>query len=157
MFDMTFPTPEILNKYRDNDGNIDQRILHDEQINKQNENLSELFDKSLNKYFNEKGHINESTDLIDFNDKEKKYKLEEEDKNELTDIFETDDKFRQNKFSTDEDILYSFEKAFKDYKIIYTPYKRSKFINVNYLLYKLDISENLPREIYDHFNANLAN
>ena len=35
MFDMTFPTPESLNKYRD-DNKIDQKILHDEEINKQN-------------------------------------------------------------------------------------------------------------------------
>ena len=35
MFDMTFPTPESLNKYRDDDNKIDQKILHDEEINKQ--------------------------------------------------------------------------------------------------------------------------
>ena len=50
---MTFPTPESLNKYRD-DNKIDQKILNDEEINKQNKNLSEMFDKNLNKYFNEK-------------------------------------------------------------------------------------------------------
>ena len=54
MFDMTFPTPEVLNKYRDDDNKINQKILHDEQINKQNKNLSEMFDKNLNKYFNKK-------------------------------------------------------------------------------------------------------
>ena len=54
MFDMTFSTPEILNKYRDDDENINKKILQDENINKQNENLSEMFDKNLNKYFNEK-------------------------------------------------------------------------------------------------------
>ena len=58
MFDMTFPTPESLNKYRDDDNKIDQKILQDEEINKQNKNLSEMFDKNsdknLNKYFNEK-------------------------------------------------------------------------------------------------------
>ena len=56
MFDMTFPTPESLNKYRD-DNKIDQKILHDEEINKENKNLSEMFDKNLNKYFNEKKFI----------------------------------------------------------------------------------------------------
>ena len=30
MFDMTFPTPESLNKYRDNDNKIDQKILREE-------------------------------------------------------------------------------------------------------------------------------
>ena len=54
MFDMTFPTPESVNKYRDNDDKIDQKILYDEQIDNQNKNLSEMFDKNLNKYFNEK-------------------------------------------------------------------------------------------------------
>ena len=58
MFDMTFPTPESINKYRDNDDKINQKILHDEEINKQNKNLSDMFDKNLdknlNKYFNEK-------------------------------------------------------------------------------------------------------
>ena len=124
MFDMTFPTPEILNKDQDDDENINQKILHDEQINKQNENLSELFDKNLNKYFNEKTK-NISIDLIDLNDKEQKHDdLEEEDKNELTDIFEENEKFKWYNFLKDEDIIDSFQKVFKDYKIIYTPYKK---------------------------------
>ena len=54
MFDMTFPTPESLNKYRDDDDKIDQKILHDEEINKQNKNLSEMVDRNLNEYFNVK-------------------------------------------------------------------------------------------------------
>ena len=73
MFVMTFPTPESLNKYRDTDNKINEKILIDEEINKQNKNLSEIFDKNLNKYFNEKNdvavdnilNINDSTDLID--------------------------------------------------------------------------------------------
>ena len=79
MFDMTFPTPESINKYRDDDNKIDQKILYDEEINKQNKNLTEMFDKNLdkdlNKYFNEKTNNspfvvdmlnlgNNSTDLI---------------------------------------------------------------------------------------------
>ena len=49
MFDMTFSTPESINKYRDNDDKINQKILHDEEINKQNKNLSEMFDKNLDR------------------------------------------------------------------------------------------------------------
>ena len=56
-FDMTFPTPESVNKYRDNDDKINQKILYDEEINKQNKNLSEMFDKNLNEYFNKKKQI----------------------------------------------------------------------------------------------------
>ena len=47
MFDMTFPTPESINKYRNNDDKIDQKIL--QEINNQNKNLSEMFDKNLHK------------------------------------------------------------------------------------------------------------
>ena len=53
MFDMTFPIPESINKYRD-DNKINQKILNDEELNKTNKNLSEMVDKNLNKYFNEK-------------------------------------------------------------------------------------------------------
>ena len=157
MFDMTFPTPEVINKYRDTDNKIDQKILKDEEINKQNKNQSETVDKNLNKYFNEKNNNvpfvvdmlnlgNNSTDLIKVD--------KHENKNLLKDVFEIDNQY---KFDNDENILDSFDKAFKDYKIIYVPYKRGKFANVNYLLYKLDVSENLPRGIYNHFNSNLTN
>ena len=58
MFDMTIPTPESINRYRDNDENINKKILQEEKVTKQNKNLSEMFDKNLdknlNKYFNEK-------------------------------------------------------------------------------------------------------
>ena len=40
MLDITFPTPKSLNKYRDDDNKINQKILKDEEINKQNKNLS---------------------------------------------------------------------------------------------------------------------
>ena len=51
---MTFPRPETVNKYRDEDNKINQKILHEEEINKQNKNLYEMFDKNLDKYFYKK-------------------------------------------------------------------------------------------------------
>ena len=89
MFDMTFPTPESLNKYRDNDENINKKILHDQEIDKQNKNLSEMFDKNLNEYFNKKNNLpvgnilNLPTDIIEL------------DKNEnvLKDVLEIDDNY----------------------------------------------------------------
>ena len=124
MFDMTFPTPERLNNYRDDDS-VNQKILHDEEINKQNKNLSEIFDKNFNKYFNEKNNVpfvvdmlnlgHNSTDLIEVD--------KHENENLLKDVFEIDNDF---KFITDDDILNSFNKVFKDYKVIYTPYKKPK-------------------------------
>ena len=36
MFDMTFPTPESINKYRDIDKNNNKKILQEEEVTKQN-------------------------------------------------------------------------------------------------------------------------
>ena len=149
MFDMTFPRPETVNKYRDEDNKSNQKILHDEEIDKQNKNLSEMFNKNLDKYFNKKNNVpvgntlNLPTDIIEL------------DKNEnvLKDVFEIDDNY---KFITDEDILTSFDKVFKDYKVIYTPYKKTKNIRVNYLLDKLYNNDSVPKEIFNHFNTSLT-
>ena len=143
MFDMTFPTPESLNKYRD-DEDINQKTLHDEEIDKQNKNLSDIFDKNLNKYFNEK---TENIENI----------LNQPRENLSTDLIELDDKFDDFKFITDEDILSSFDKVFKDYKIVYTPSNKSKNIYVNYSLNKLNNNENVPRDNFNYLNTNLSN
>ena len=156
MFDMTFPTPESINKYRDNDDKINQKMLYDEEINKQNKNLSEMFDKNLNKYFNEKNKLpffvdmlnlgNNSTDLIKVD--------KHEDKNLLKDVFEIDDQY---KFIKDEDIIDSSQKVFQDYNVVYKPHKKSKNIYVKYLLDKLYNCDSVPKELYNHFNNSLTN
>ena len=161
MFDITFPTPESLNNYRDDDNKIDQKILHDEEINKQNKNLSEMFDKNLdknlNQYFNEKTNNlpffvdmlnlgNNSTDLINVD--------KHENENLLKDVFEIDNQY---KFLTDKDIIDSFQKVFQDYNVVYTPYKKSKNIYVKYLLDKLNVCDNIPKELCNHFNNSLTN
>ena len=141
MFDMNFPRLETVNKYRHEDNKIIQKILHDEEIYKQNKNLSEMFDKNLNKYFNEK------IENI----------LNQPRENLSTDLIEVDNKFDDFKFITDEDILSSLDKVFKDYKIVYTPSIKSRNIYVNYLLNKLNNDENVTRDIFDYFNTNLSN
>ena len=161
MFNMTFATPESLNKYRDDDNKTDQKILHDEEINKQNKNLSEMFDKNLDKnldrYFNEKTNNlpfvadmlnlgNNSTDLIKVD--------KHENKNLLKDVFEIDDQY---KFIKDEDIIDSFQKVFHDYNVVYKPHKKSKNTYVKYLLDKLYNNDSMPKELYNHFNNSLTN
>ena len=160
MFDMTFPTPESLNKYRDDDNKINQKILHDEKINKQNKNLSEMFDKNLdknlNKYFNEKTNLpfvfdmlnlgNDSTDLIKVD--------KHENENLLKDVYEIDNQY---KFLTDKDIIDSFQKVFHDSYDVYTLHKKSKNIYVKYLLDKLNVCDNIPKELCNHFNNSLTN
>ena len=98
-------------------------------------------DKNLNKYFNEK------TDNM----------LNQPNDNISTDLIDINDRFDSFKFITGEDILSSFDKVFKDYKIIYTPSIKSKNIYVNYLLKKLNNNKNVPRDIFDYFNTNLSN
>ena len=154
-FDLTFPTPESFNKYRDDDS-VTKKILHDEEINKQNKNLSEMVDKNLNKYFNEKNNVpfvvdmlnlgNDSTDLIKV--------VKHEDKNLLKDVFEIDNQY---KFLTDKDIIDSFQKVFHDYNVVYTTHKKSKNIYVKYLLDKLNVCDNIPKELCNHFNNSLTN
>ena len=156
MFDMTFPTPESVNKYRDTDDKINQKILNDEQIDKQNKNLSEMFDKNLNKYFNEKNKVPFVFDMLNLGDNSKDLiKVnKDEDKNLLKEVFEIEDQY---KFIKDEDIIDSFQKVFKDYNIIYKPHKKSKNIYVKYLLDKLYNSDSVPKEIFNHFNNSLIN
>ena len=158
MFDMTFPTPESINKYRDDD-QINQKILHDEEINKQNKNLSEMFDKNLdknlNKYFNEKNKLSSDVDMLNLDDNSTDL-IEvdkHEDKNLLKDVFEIENQY---KFIKDEDIIDSFQKVFKDYNVIYKPHKKSKNIYVKYLLDKLYNSESVPKEIFNHFDNSLT-
>ena len=159
MFDMTFPTPESVNKYRDDD-KINQKILNDEQIDKQNKNLSEMFDKNLdknlNKYFNEKNKLPFVVDMLNLGDNSKDLiKVDKnEDKNLLKDVFEIEDQY---KFIKDEDIIDSFQKVFKDYNVVYKPHKKSKNIYVKYLLDKLYNSDSVPKEIFNHFNNSLTN
>ena len=118
MYDMTFPTPEILNKYRDDD-KINKKFLHEKEINKQNKNLSEMVDKNLNKYFNEKNNKPFVVDMLNFgNDSKDLIKIDRKNENEdlLKDVFEIDNQY---KFITNENILDSFKKIFQDYNVVY--------------------------------------
>ena len=160
MYDMTFPTPEILNKYRADDDKIDKKILHEEEVNKQNKNLSDMVDKNLNKYFNEKNNKPFVVDMLNLgNDSKDLIEIDKnENKNLLKDVFEIDEQY---KFMTDEDILDSFQKVFQDYNVVYiqhynTPYKKSKNIYVKYLMDKLKVNEKVPNELFNHFKNTLT-
>ena len=67
MYNITphFSSPELLNKYRDDD-NINKKIETDEKLNKRNENLAKAIDKNLNKYLNEKSDISKYKNLYLF-------------------------------------------------------------------------------------------
>ena len=59
---------ELLNKYRDDNDNINKEIIIDENLNKQNENLVKTIDKNLNKYLIEKPDISKYKDQYTFKD-----------------------------------------------------------------------------------------
>ena len=70
MYNITphFTTVELLNKYRDNDDNINKNIEINEKLNKQNLNLVKEIDKNLNKYLIEKPDISKYKDQYTFKD-----------------------------------------------------------------------------------------
>ena len=63
-----FTNVELLNKYRDDDSVINKKIIIDENLNKQNENLVKEIDKNLNKYLIEKPDISKYKDQYTFKD-----------------------------------------------------------------------------------------
>ena len=69
MYNITphFTTVELMNKYRDDDI-INKKIIIDENLNKQNENLVKEIDKNLNKYLIEKPDISKYKDQYSFKD-----------------------------------------------------------------------------------------
>ena len=65
--------------------------------------------------------------------------------------------YKQNyKFNTDEDILNSFSKAYKEYDMEYNPRSNTKYYRVRYLLNKLKENENIPVDLYNHFHTTLS-
>ena len=68
MYNITpnFSSVELLNKYRDDDDVINKKIIIDEKLDKQNENLVKEIDKNLNKYLIEKPNISKYKDQYTF-------------------------------------------------------------------------------------------
>ena len=64
-----FTSPELMNKYRDDDDSINKKIEIDEKINKQHVNLAKEIDKNLNKYLIEKLDISKFKFRYTFKDK----------------------------------------------------------------------------------------
>ena len=63
-----FTSPELLNKYRDEDDIINKNIEIDEKLNKQNVNLAKEIDKYLNEYLGVKPDMSKYKDKYTFKD-----------------------------------------------------------------------------------------
>ena len=115
-----------------------------------------MFVKNLDEYFNEKTNLPFVFDMLSLgNDSKDLIKVDKhENENSLKDVYEIDNQY---KFLTDKDIINSFQKVFHYYDVVYKPHKKSKNIYTKYLLDKLNVCDNIPKELCTHFNNSLTN
>ena len=139
IFNLTenFTTPEILNKYRHSDKNIEDKIKEKEKY----ENLDKIINKSIDK-------LKSKNDFITNYD---------DDKTEY-DYYDIMSKtYGQNyRFDNDDEILNSFSKIFKEYDMEYNPRANTRYYRVRYLLNKLKENRNIPKNLYNHFHTTLS-
>ena len=135
IFDLTenFTTPEILNRYRHTDKNIEDKIKSNEKINEKYDNLDKIINKSIDKL--------KTKPKIDFT---ANYNYDDDsisvlDKTEY-DYYDINSKIREQNYRlmmNDDEILNSFSKTFKEYSMEYNPRPNTKYYRVRYLLNKL--------------------
>ena len=155
MYNITpqFTSIELMNKYRDDDNIINKKIIIDEKLNKQNENLVKEIDKNLNKYLIEKPDISKYKDQYTF-----------KDNNDILNSF--------NKIFTDYDLSYKprskttevstqyllnkLEKSKKIPKELFQYFdnnlRNKKKLNVKFKLYYPDDIPLIPENIEDDDN-----
>ena len=150
IFDLTdnFTTPEILNKYRHSDKNVDKKIKEKEKY----ENLDKIINKSIDKLKTKPK--NDFTANYNYDDDNSISVLDktEYDYNDIhSKIYE-----QNYRFNNDGEILDSFSKIFREYDIEYNPRSNTKHYRVRYLLTKLQENRNIPKDLYNHFHASLS-
>ena len=154
IFDLTenFTTPEILNKYRHTDENVDRKIKQKEMTKEKYENLDKIINKSIDK-LKTKPKKDFSANY-DYDDDNTISVLDKTDYN-YNDIYSKI--YEQNyRFDNDDEILDSFSKIFKEYDMEYNPRPNTKYYRVRYLLTKLKENENVPVDLYNHFHTTLS-
>ena len=133
-----FTNPEILNKYRHTDKNIEDKILKNEKY----ENLDKIINKSIDRL--------KSKPINDFT-----VNYDNDSALDKTD-YDNSEIYKQNyRFNNDDEILNSFSKIFKEYDIDYNPRANTRYYSVKYFLNILKGNENILVDLYNHFNTNL--
>ena len=154
IFDLTdnFTSPEILNKYRHTDKNVEDKIIKKEKIKEKYENLDKIINKSIDKIKNKpKKDFSANYDYDD--DDDSSISVLDKTKYDYDDIMSKI--YEQNyKFGNDDEILNSFSKIFKEYNMEYNPRPNTRYYRVRYLLNK--IKENVPVDLYNHFHTTLS-
>ena len=152
IFDLTenFTTPEILNKYRHTDKNVEDKIVKKEKIKEKYENLDKIINKSIDKIKNKsKKDFSANYDYDDDDSISVLDKTEYHYDDIMSKIYEQN--YRSN---NDDEILDSFSKIFKEYDMEYNPRPNTQYYSVRYLLNK--IKGNIPVDLYNHFHTTLS-
>ena len=152
IFDLTenFTTPEILNKYRHSDKNVEDKIKQKEKIKEKYENLDKIFNKNKEKSIKNitNNYYSNGNDEVE-DDKYMEYINKEMNDDIMSKIYE-----QNYRFNNDDEILDSFSKIFKEYDMEYNPRPNTQYYRVRYLLNK--IKGNVPVDLYNHFHATLS-
>ena len=156
IFDLTdnFTTPEILNKYRHSDKNVEDKIIKKEKIKEKYDNLDKIINKSIDKLKNKpKKDFTANYDYDDDDDNTISVKTDYDYDYDYDDIMSKT--YGQNyRFNNDDEILDSFSKLFKEYDIEYNPRPNTKNYRVRYFLNK--IKENIPNDLYNYVHTTLS-
>ena len=151
IFDLTenFTTPEILNKYRYTDKNVENKIKKDEKY----ERLDKIFNKNRDKIKENSVKNITNNYYSNDNDEDDKYMeyINEKMNDDIADLYE-----QEYNFDNDNSILDSFSKIYEKYDIKYEPRDNTKFIRVKYLLQKLKENDDINKSLYNHFHASLS-
>ena len=114
-------------------------------IDKINNAYNLLFKKDEINFDNNKKSDNKKSDnKINFDNDKKLY-------NE-----NIENKFNKYKFDTDEDMIKSFKKIFREKHISYKPFDKSKH-KIKYSLHKLEVHNKVPKDLFEHFDTGLTN
>ena len=152
IFDLTenFTTPEILNKYRHSDKNVEDKIIKKEKIKEKYENLDKIFNKNKEKSIKNitNNYYSNGNDEVEDN-KYMEYINKEMNDDIMSKIYE-----QSYRFNNDDEILDSFSKIFKEYDMEYNPRPNTQYYKVRYLLNKL--KGNVPVDLYNHFHTTLS-
>ena len=152
IFDLTdnFTSPEILNKYRHTDKNIEDKIKQKESEREKYENLDKIINKSIDKLTTKPKR--DFTANYDYDDDSSISVLDKYDYDDIMSKI-----YEQNyRFNNDDEILDSFSKIFKEYNMEYNPRPNTRYYRVRYLLSKLKENEYVPIDLYNHFHTTLS-
>ena len=125
IFDLTenFTTPEILNKYRHTDKNIEDKIKKNKKKEKY-ENLDKIINKSIDKLKTKPK--NDFTANYNYDDDNDSISVLDKTEYDYYDIMLK--AYGQNyKFGNDDEILNSFSKIFKEHDMKYNPRPNTRY------------------------------